>query len=82
MQAALNVLREQRRAMRDTHRQIAADAGLRAADYGHWQQLYIQSNVEIHELSEAIALLQQAVGDCPAAQDSRAQVRQQTGARL
>lgn len=57
MQAALNVLREQRRAMWDTHRQIAADWKLKAEDHAHWQRLYIQSNLEVHQLDQAIELI-------------------------
>jgi hypothetical protein len=61
MQAALNILREQRRAVVDVHRQILNDAALKAEDPAHWRQLAGQANAEAGELTAAITLLEKVM---------------------
>jgi hypothetical protein len=61
MQAALNILREQRRAVVDVHRQILNDAALKAEDPVHWRQLAGQANAEAGELTAAITLLEKVM---------------------
>lgn len=61
MQAALNILREQRRAVMDVHRQILSDAALKAEDPAHWRQLAGQANAEAGELTAAITLLEKVM---------------------
>lgn len=58
MQAALNILREQRRAVLDVHRQLLSDHALEAEDPAHRRQLLGQTLAEQRELSEAISLIQ------------------------
>jgi len=58
MQAALNILREQRRAVLDVHRQLLNDRALEVEDPAHRRQLLAQSMAEHRELSEAISLIE------------------------
>lgn len=58
MQAALNILREQRRAVLDAHRQILNDDALKAEDPAHWRQLAGQASAEASELMAAISVLE------------------------
>ena len=61
MQAALNILREQRRAVLDVHRQILNDHALKAEDAAHWRQLAGQASAEAGELMTAITLLEKVM---------------------
>lgn len=61
MQAALNILREQRRAVLDVHRQILNDAALKAEDSAHWHQLAGQAMAEAGELMAAVTLLEKVM---------------------
>lgn len=58
MQAALNILREQRRAVLDVHRQLLNDRALEVEDPAHRRQLLAQTMAEQRELSEAISLIE------------------------
>lgn len=57
MEAALNLLREELRAVADTRRQILHDAELQATDPGHRDQLLTQTMRELDQLSRAIGVL-------------------------
>lgn len=59
-EAALNLLREQRRAVTDVRRQIASDEALRAEDPRHQHALMVQTLAEIGQLGAAIKLLEAA----------------------
>ena len=59
-EAALNLLREQRRAVTDVRRQIASDEALRAEDPRHQHALMVQALAEIGQLGAAIQLLDAA----------------------
>ncbi|MGH7021288.1 MAG: hypothetical protein ACREEY_15515 [Brevundimonas sp.] len=61
MQAALNILREQRRAVLDVHRQILNDDALKVEDAAHWRQLAGQASAEAGELMAAITLLEKVM---------------------
>lgn len=73
-EAALNLLREQRRAVTDVRRQIASDEALRAEDPRHQHALMVQALAEICQLGAAIRLLE-------AANDGRVTVLPETVAR-
>lgn len=57
-QAALNLLREQLRAVADTRRQILADRDLERGDPDHRRQLLIQTRIEMGEIARAVGLLE------------------------
>ena len=57
-EAALNLLREQQRAVAAVRRQILADNDLRREDPGHRQDLLTQTLREIGQLSEAVTVLE------------------------
>jgi|GEM_PF-2315649 len=61
MQAALNILREQRRAVLDVHRQLLNDRALEVEDPAHRRQLLAQTMAEQRELSEAISLIERVM---------------------
>ncbi len=56
-EAALNLLREQRRAVADVRQQIMSDAGLKAEDPKHHHALLVQTLAEIGQLGQAINTL-------------------------
>lgn len=56
-EAALNLLREERRAVVEVRRTILRDQDLRASDPGHHTQLCIQALREIQQLTRAIDVL-------------------------
>lgn len=62
MQAALNLLREERRAVIERLAAIEADAGLRADDGAHWRQLRSQARLEIGQIGRAIDVLERIEG--------------------
>ena len=57
-EAALNLLREQRRGVEETRRLVMADDDLRTEDPRHRQALLDQMLAEIAQLSEATAVLE------------------------
>lgn len=57
-QAALNVLREERRRLADVRRQILADEGHKRDDPSSWQRLATQSRVDHDALARTIAVLE------------------------
>ncbi|QBQ49077.1 hypothetical protein [Brevundimonas naejangsanensis] len=61
MQAALNILREQRRAVLDVHRQLLRDHALEAEDPAHRRQLLAQTLTEQRELSVALSLIERVM---------------------
>lgn len=61
MQAALNILREQRRAVLDVHRQLLRDHALEAEDPAHRRQLLAQTLAEHRELSAALTLIERVM---------------------
>ncbi|HAL06365.1 MAG TPA: hypothetical protein DCP26_03275 [Brevundimonas sp.] len=61
MQAALNILREQRRAVLDVHRQLLRDHALEAEEPAHRRQLLAQTLAEQRELSEALTLIERVM---------------------
>lgn len=58
VQAALNLLREQLRAVADTRRQILMDRDLERDDPDHRRQLLIQTRIELGEIARAVGLLE------------------------
>lgn len=57
-EAALNLLREQLRAVADVRRQIASDEALRAEDPKHQHALMVQTLNEMGQLGRAISTLE------------------------
>ena len=57
-EAALNLLREQRRTVKDVRWDIIRDEALKREDSAHHHQLLIQTQAEQTQLSSAITLLE------------------------
>lgn len=57
-EAALNLLREQQRAVLDVRRQIMSDAELKAEDPVHHHRLLVQTLAEVGQLGAAIRALE------------------------
>ena len=54
MQAALNLLREERRAVIERLAAIETDAVLKVEDAAHWRQLRTQARLEVGQIARAI----------------------------
>lgn len=59
-EAALNLLREQQRAVLDVRRQIMSDAALKAEDPVHHHRLLVQTLAEVGQLGAAVRTLEAA----------------------
>lgn len=77
-EAALNLLREQRRAVADVRRQVMGDEALKAEDPSHRRQLLVQTMAELNQLSDTITVLERVAqglpADAPPAEPSRPRV--------